>query len=183
MLKLTQAANRTDPPCAVEEELHALFEAEESKLLRFAFSLVGRRVVAEEIVQEVFLQLYLNWDNVDAPRAWLARSVRNRALNHLRKTRREFWLSDNPSPTVADDQGEPPDAMLEKLEMVAAMRCLIAELPEVDRQLIELRYFSGLKYREISTRVGMTVSNVGFRLHRLVKQLAIRLQARGVDGE
>lgn len=183
MLKSTQAANPTDPPCAVEKELHALFEAEESKLLRFAFSLVGRRVVAEEIVQEVFLQLYLNWDSVDAPRAWLARSVRNRALNHLRKTRREFWLSDSPSPTDADGQGEPPDAMLEKLEMVAAMRGLISELPEVDRQLIELRYFNGLKYREIGTRVGMTVSNVGFRLHCVVKQLALRMRSRGVVGD
>ncbi|MEM9479723.1 MAG: sigma factor, partial [Verrucomicrobiota bacterium] len=60
----------------------AIFEAEESPLLRFAFSLTGRRAIAEEVVQEVFLQLHRHWDNVENPRAWLYRSVRNRSYNH-----------------------------------------------------------------------------------------------------
>ncbi len=183
MLKSIRESSPTDAPSAVEPTLLALFEAEESKLLRFAFSLVGRRAVAEEIVQEVFLRLHVHWDSVEAPQAWLLRSVRNRALNHLRNTKREFWFSNGETPALPDDECETPDALLEKLESVAEMRRLVDELPEGDRRLIELRYFQGLKYREISTRVGLTVSNVGFRLHRVLKQLSSRLQGAdvGVD--
>ncbi len=185
MLKSTRESKATESPCTptpspAEPSLLALFEAEESKLLRYAFSIVGRRAVAEEIVQEVFLRLHVHWDSVEAPQAWLLRSVRNRSLNHLRNTKREFWFGGGESPVLTDDNCEAPDALLEKLELVAEMRRLVEELPEGDRRLIELRYFQGLKYREISTRVGLTVSNVGFRLHRLLKQLSGHLQSSDV---
>jgi RNA polymerase sigma factor (sigma-70 family) len=66
---------------------------------------------------------------------------------------------------------------------VAELRRLLEELPAGDRRLIELRYFEGLKYREISTSVGLTVSNVGFRLHRVLQQLASRLQSRDLEDD
>jgi RNA polymerase sigma factor (sigma-70 family) len=183
MLNTTPEVKPTDSPSAVEPNLRAIFEAEESTLLRLAFSLVGRRAVAEEIVQDAFLQLHVHWDSVDAPRAWLVRSIRNRALNHLRKTKREFWFSDGESPTLADGDCDTPNVLLEKLETVAELRRLVQELPADDRRLIELRYFDGLKYREISTSVGLTVSNVGFRLHRVLQQLASRLQSRDLEDD
>ena len=58
-------------------------------MLRYAFSLIRRRAVAEEIVQEVFLQLHVRWKDVDSPRAWLYRSVRNKVFNYMRDNRRE----------------------------------------------------------------------------------------------
>ena len=66
-----------------------LFESEEAPLLRYAFSLVRRRAVAEEIVQEVFLQLHVKWNDVESPRSWLYRSVRNKVFNYMRDNRRE----------------------------------------------------------------------------------------------
>ena len=57
--------------------LAKLFEAEESGLLRFALGLGGRRSIAEELVQETFLRLHQIWSQVENPRAWLYRSVRN----------------------------------------------------------------------------------------------------------
>ena len=48
--------------------LAALFEAEESGLLRYAIGLVGRRSVAEELVQETLLRLHQVWDQVEHPR-------------------------------------------------------------------------------------------------------------------
>ena len=76
----------------------AVFETEESGLLRYAIGLVGRRTVAEEIVQETFLRLHQSWAEVENPRAWLYRSVRNLALNHLRDHRRETVLEDDAVP-------------------------------------------------------------------------------------
>ncbi len=191
MLKSTPEVNPTEAPSEVSAEqakscrldLRALFEEQESKLLRFAFSFVGRRAVAEEIVQDVFLLLHVHRDQVDEPQAWLMRCVRNRALNHLRKTRREFWLADKDAPSAAEGADETPGAALEKLEIVAQMRRLVEELPEGDQRLIELRYFQGLKYREISSSIGLTVSNVGFRLHRVLQQLASQMQSHNREDE
>ena len=56
---------------AKPDSIVAVFESEESGLLGYAIGLVGRRSVAEEIVQETFLRLHQVWSEVDNPRAWL----------------------------------------------------------------------------------------------------------------
>ena len=58
MLKSTPRVNQSGANGAGEITLRDLFDREETPLLRYAFSLVGRRAVAEEIVQDVFLQLH-----------------------------------------------------------------------------------------------------------------------------
>src|SRR5262245_50536452 len=78
--------------------LAALFEAEESNLLRFALALVRRRTVAEELVQETFLRLHQVFAEVENPRAWLYRSLRNLALNHLRDHPAEAELHEETAP-------------------------------------------------------------------------------------
>src|SRR5215212_1457352 len=77
------------------QTLAALFESEESGLLRFAIGLVGQRMVAEELVQETFLRLHKVWEQVENPRGWLYRSLRNLALNHLRDHARETELDES----------------------------------------------------------------------------------------
>ncbi len=162
--------------------LHALFDAEETNLLRYAYAMTGRRAVAEEIVQEVFLQLHARWDHVEAPRAWLYRCVRNRGLNHLRSAKRETLQCDDEREAIAmDGQSETPEAMVARMETTIQLRQLLEQLNEVDQQLIRLKYFEGLKYREISEQTGLTISNVGYRLHHIMQQLASQLRPLGID--
>ena len=163
--------------------IRSLFETEESGLLRFAFSLTGRRAVAEEIVQEVFLQLHAKWNSVSEPRAWLYRSVRNSAFQHLRKTRRESLQTDEQRESLIDESNETPDDLIAHMEIVASLRSLVADLPEKDQRIIQLKYFEGLKYRDISQSTGLTVSNVGFRLHQILKKLAAGLLPKGNHDE
>lgn len=172
------------PPGGAKPTLRSLFEAEETPLLRYAFSLTGRRAIAEEIVQDVFLQLHTHWDDVENPRAWLFRSVRNRAYNHRRDHRREILTGDDDRPggSATGSESEPPDELLLRMEAAGFLRLMIAELEEGDRQLIHLKYFEGLKYRDISDRTGLSVGNVGYRLHHLLKQLAEKLRHLGIDG-
>ena len=182
-MKPTPRVNSSGAQGASDLTLRALFETEESALLRYAFSLTGRRAVAEEIVQEVFLQLHARWDDVDAPRAWLFRSVRNLAYNHLRDHRREILHMDDgdtPSPHAEEIT---PVGILQRTEAMAALRQLLGELSETDRLLVKLKYFEGLKYRDISARTGLTVSNVGYRLHHILKELAGKLRPLGIDGQ
>ena len=159
--------------------LAALFEIEESALLGFAIGLVGRRSVAEELVQEAFLRLHELWHEVDNPRAWLYRSIRNLALNHLRDHR--FETADHCEEEKPGNE-TPPDEALGRMEAVGMVRMLIAEMPEEERELIRLKYHEDLKYHEISKRTGLSVGNVGYKLHHLLKNLADALRHAGVEG-
>jgi RNA polymerase sigma-70 factor (ECF subfamily) len=158
--------------------LAAVFEAEEGPLLSFALGLVGRRSVAEDLVQEAFLRLHQVWDDVENPRAWLYRSIRNLALNHLRDHRRE---TDLPEDEMVGDESVPVEEMGRK-EAVGVVRMLLAELPAEDGELIRLKYAEDLKYHEIGQRTGLHVGTVGYKLHTLLKGLADSLRRAGVEG-
>jgi RNA polymerase sigma-70 factor (ECF subfamily) len=162
------------------QTLAALFEEEESGLLRFAIGLVRRRTVAEELVQETFLRLHQVWSQVENPRAWLYRSLRNLALNHLRDHRAETELNEENTPP--HDDGTPPADELGRMEAIGIVKLLLAEMPEDDRRLVQLKYHDELKYEEISRRTGMSVGNIGYKLHHLLKDLADALRRAGVEG-
>jgi len=183
MLKSTPRVNQSGAQGGGKLTLRTLFDTEETPLLRYAFSLVGRRAVAEEIVQEVFMQLHKRWDDVDSPRAWLFRCVRNRALDYVRDNRREVIDSDDREVQSSSAEDETPEAILLRMEATGALRQFVEELDETDRQLIKLKYFEDLKYRDIGARTGLSVSNVGYRLHHILKKLASQLRSRGIDGK
>lgn len=155
-----------------------LFEAEESGLLRYAIGLVGRRMVAEELVQETFLRLHKIWADVENPRGWLYRSLRNLALNHLRDHPKEAELTEE----TAQSEATLPAEILGRNEAVGMVRLLLAEMPESDRSLVRLKYHDDLQYAEISKRTGLSVSNVGYRLHHVLKALADNLRHAGIEG-
>ena len=183
MLKPTPRVNRSDAQGVSDLTLRTLFDAEETPLLRYALSITGRRAVAEEIVQEVFLQLHARWHEVDSPRAWLFRTVRNRSYSHVRDNKREVLSGDERDATSAGTEDEPPDVMILRTEAMDALRRLMNDLDETDRDLVKLKYFDDLKYRDISEKTGLSVGNVGYRLHHILKELAAKLRPLGIDGK
>lgn len=155
-----------------------IFAAEETPLLRFAHRLVGRREVAEDLVQDGFLKLHENWETVENPRAWLFRCVRNLAYNELRDRRRE--ISDNGSIHHASEEPA-ADETLGRLEAMGTLRRLISCLPAEQRKLLALKYEENLKYEQISLRTGLSAGNVGYKLHHLLKNLAESLRRAGIE--
>lgn len=173
-----QAALVAFPVEREKPTLAAFFEGEESALLGFAIGIVRRREVAEELVQEAFLRLHPLWDQIENPRAWMYRSLRNLALNHLRDHSRETAVE---KPDVPG-HGDAPDEELGRMEAVGMVRLLISELPPGDQALLRLKYHDDLKYQDISKQTGLSVSNVGYKLHHLLKGLADSLRLAGIDG-
>ena len=175
---------------APKPSLEAVFKAEQSPLLRYAFGLVGRREVAEELVQDAFMRLHQHWNEVVTPRAWLFRCVRNRAFNHLRDHKRETLTPpDTPDAYAASDFDpksamgqEAPDDVLAKLEAAGTLHVLVQELEERDREMLRLKYVEGMTYSQIGERIDMSVGNVGWRLHHVLKNLADVLRRSGVEG-
>lgn len=160
--------------------LAGLFETEEGPLLHFALGLVGQRMVAEELVQESFLRLHPLWAEVENPRAWLYRCVRNLALNHLRDHRRETGMEDVGE--TMPGSGELPVEDMGRREAVGLVRLFLADLPVEDRDLIHLKYHEDLKYHEIGQRTGLNAGTVGYKLHHLLKSLADTLRSAGIEG-
>lgn len=181
MLQSFPLADQSDELDASHLTLRTLFETEETPLLRYAFSLVGRRAVAEEIVQEVFLQLHEHWDQVDCPQAWLMRSVRNKAYNHIRDHKRETLRGDEHQVRTPNAGDETPEHVLLRMEAAGALRQTLEELDETDQQLVKLKYFDDLSYRELAAQTGLSISNVGYRLHHILKELGRKLRPLGID--
>src|SRR5258706_10638144 len=73
---------RSEPSAC--ETIEELFAALESPLLAYALRLVGQLSVAEDLVQEAFMRLHAQFNEVREPRRWLYRTVHNLALNQRR---------------------------------------------------------------------------------------------------
>ena len=165
-------------PMEEKPTLRQVFEEQESPLLRYACGLVGQRETAEDLVQDAFVRLHAHWDEVVNPRAWLFRTVRNLALNHLRDHQRETSFDAHQELASASPD---PEQALGKLEAIGTLQLLIAELSAEDRDLIHLKYHDKLKYDQISQCTGLSVGNVGYKLHHLLKNLADSLRHLGID--
>ncbi len=167
---------RTSP--VARRSLEEVFSDEESPLLRYAFGLLGRRELAEEVVQDAFLKLHEHWDEVEIPRVWLFRCVRNFSFNILRKNKRETL---DESPGDRETSLERPDDELGRLEAVGMIQMLVSEMEERDQSMVRMKYFQDLKYQEIADKLDMSVGNVGYRLHHLLKDLGERLRKSGIS--
>jgi len=165
-------------PMEDKPTLRQVFEAEESPLLRFAYGFVGQRETAEDLVQDAFLKLHAHWEDVANPRAWLFKTTRNLALNHIRDHKRETPFED---PDDFQSQSPEPDQSLGRFEAIGTLQLLVAELDQDDRQLIALKYHENLKYDQISQRTGLSVGNVGYKLHHALKNLADSLRRLGIE--
>jgi len=126
---------------------------------RIVYSLVLRILrqgtTAEEVVQDVFLQLWRNSAHYDLSRPfvpWLLTLARNRALDHLRlkserQRRREEQTEEFPQIATAAPEYE---KALDEKRRAEQVRALIGSLPAAQKKAIELAYFEGLSHSEIA---------------------------------
>ena len=162
---------------AIEEVLRQC----ESPLLAYAIKMVRDGEPAQEIVQEAFVRLHAAYAAVDAPRPWLYRTVFNLAMPHPRERQKVVPVGFSPEETPgAETPTSPaPDERLVRMEAVAQARACIEELDDRSQQLVRLRFEDGLSYKQMSERTGLTVTNVGYILHKSLKKLATALKQSG----
>ncbi len=177
------AVAQPDEPSAESpgaETITELFNALESLLLTYALRLVRDLNTAEDIVQEAFLRLQAEFQNVKAPRRWLYRTVHNLALNHQRRLGKVVSMDHPIADGIEIPDPQPlPDEQIARLEGIGLVRLTLATLDERSRELIRLKFTENLSYKEISQRTGLTVSNVGYLLHHALKAVAAELSRGG----
>ena len=180
----TAALLRTIDDLALVRRMAAREEAAVAELYdRFAGLLlaVSRRIVggaaeAEEVLQEAFLQAWLQAERYDPARSsvstWLVLIVRSRALDRLRsrQARDRATLAAEAEPR-AGDASSASEAYVFHGERRERVREVLAELPVEQRQVLELAFYEGLSQSEIATRTGAPLGTVKTRALLGMKKL------------
>ena len=167
------------------ETIEELFAALESPLLSYSLRLCGDSSAAEDLVQDAFMKLHAQFDEVREPRRWLYRTVHNLALNHRRKADKIVSLSPqtsetNPAGSDTQDPQPLPDEQIARWEGIGLVRLSLETLDGRSRELMRLKFNEELSYREISSRTGLSIGHVGYLLHHALKAVADELARNGV---
>ena len=170
----------------------ALFEKHVAGVVGFAMQFVGSRARAEELAQDVFLQVFRNRDRY-VPRArfstWLYRMVTNACVSEGRRAehRVRSYSMDQPSqegreepPPVPDPSGRGPEDALLTREGLDRIRRALGGLPAQQRAALLLARVVGMSYEDVATSLSCSVSAVKSLIHRATVTLRDRLQENGV---
>lgn len=158
-----------------EDGLARIFEAHYHALLKHVCPLVSDLSTAEDMVQEVFTQLWLKRENLNIEgklRPYLKRAVTNRAINHLKRHNR---LTFNESPEM-EEPADTPDAEVSNAREDALQRAL-QQLPEKCRVVFILSRFEALSHKEISDSLGVSVKTIENQITKAMKILRAALNS------
>lgn len=166
-----------------------LFQRYEGQALSFIHRLIGDQSRTEALGQEAFLRIFKDAKSYQYPRSfttWFYTIVRNLCKNELR------WRSRHPTVSIEEnvDHSEhggsehsarigdflesgatDPLLGLVSREMSQRLGQALRELPELERDILILNRFQGLKYREISEVVGVPISTVRARIYAALERL------------
>lgn len=128
-----------------------------------ALRVLGNTTAAEDVLQEVFLQLWRNPQAFDADRgrlpAWLAVITRNRAIDHLRKRPPEEDIED-----LTVSTGVNLENAAAQRQAVDKVRGVLSQLPAEQRRLLEMAFFDGMTHSEIAEKTGEPLGTIKTRI-------------------
>ncbi len=158
-----------------------VYRAMHAPLVTFAMRYVGDGARAEELVQDLFVELWQRrtaWTVQGSLRSYLFAAARNRALNLRRRDAVERdWADDEAHDAVRALHPAPtrPDVALEQEELQARLARALASLPERCALVMHLRWRDGLSYGEIAEVMGISTKGVENQLGRGLKALREKL--------
>jgi RNA polymerase sigma-70 factor (ECF subfamily) len=133
---------------------------------------VRSRAIAEEIVQDVMLELWKRRESLadnSSPQAYLFQSTRNRSLNHLRHER--VVKEAEPYATKTEAVDSKAHSHMVEDEMRAAVQRAIEGLPDKCREIFEMSRTNGLRYSEIATVLGISIKTVEAQMGKALRVL------------
>lgn len=165
------------------EKFADLVERYQIPLIHFLRRTLGTDEEVFDCAQDAFLAAYRNLSRYSEEhpfRAWLYTIARNKALDLLRKRRREvpLVLDEN----LLDHQPLPEQVWLAK-EQTSLLAEVLNELPEHYRQALYLRFHQELSYEEIALVLDVPVSRIKTYLHRGKEKMRQHLKRRDIHGD
>ena len=171
-----------------ERALAALYDATAGRVYALAVRICGQCQAAEEVVSDVYLQVWEQAQRYDATRGkvltWLLTICRSRALDRLRR-RDRAETHPEPDSLRADSAsaGSDPLDIALALERGGIMHSAIQTLNPTQQQLLALAFFKGLSHREIAVHTGMPLGSVKTLLRKAMQSLKSSLTRTSVDLE
>jgi RNA polymerase sigma-70 factor, ECF subfamily len=161
-----------------EAALAALYDRYAGMLSSVLNRILRDTQAAEEILQDIFFQLWRNPSRFDSSRGslpgWLLVIARNRAISRLRRH----------NPAAGDELAENSvvfpgnfESAVAQKELLDRVKGALAGLPKEQRACVELAYFEGLTHSEIAARTGDPLGTVKTRLRSAVETLKRTLHA------
>ncbi len=151
-----------------EEAFARLMNRWHGRIYNYAFRYSNRKVFAQEVVQQTFIQVYQKIDQLEDVRRflpWLYRIAANCCHSEGRSNRNRNALVSvvEELPEVIADST--PGDLYEKAERKSVVRAVLQEIPENQREVIILKEYEGLKFREIAAALGESENTVKSRLY------------------
>ncbi len=175
---MSETAMAAPPPTMTRStplDVEALWRQAADDLFAYACTVLRDPAAAEEIVAVTFERALRRRSRYDRrrgdARAWLFGIARNAAIDELRRRRRGATLVHDPPDLAVPDAVDDVVARDVAARRGAAVAEAVAALPGSDRELVALKFHSGLSNAEIADVLGISVSNVGSRLHRVLCRL------------
>lgn len=166
----TQAPNNPEEAALIERirsgdetAMEDMYDRYSGIVYGVALRVLGDTSAAEDVLQEVFLQLWRNPQSFDANRgklpAWLAVIARNRAIDHLRKRPPEEDLSGVSVSTGLNLESEAAQRLA-----VEKIRAVFSRLPLDQRRALEMAFFEGMTHTEIASKTGEPLGTIKTRI-------------------
>lgn len=165
--------------CRTPEEVAQFVRTYSDELVRYAFCVVGEENAAEEVALRAMADYVYRSRTKTLSRAYLWRMVHSRAVDYVRRHRREVPL--DAVPDMAADASPEQDALREERARIL-YRCLRRLPPDYGRALY-LHHLSGLSMEDVARVMGRSVKQVYNLLARGKAALKQRLLEEGIDNE
>ena len=155
-------------------------------LYSFALRMVGNTAEAEDLVQEVFVELWNRAAEFDAQRAkpftWAVAIIRNKAVDRIRSRTRRSAILERAAPDIADfslgTAASDATLPLHTAETAGIVREAFAALPDEQRTPLTLAFFDGLSQSEIAERLQQPLGTIKARIRRGLARLRDRLEGK-----
>jgi RNA polymerase sigma-70 factor (ECF subfamily) len=152
-----------------------LYDRFSTLVFTLAMRMLKARSDAEDLLQEVFVQVWRQAENYSAergsPEAWIINIARSRAIDKIRSIRRmqkSFVLTDDPARAESPENVE---SSAVESETRLTMNSALANLPDTQRKVLELAYFDGLTQNEIADRLAEPLGTVKTRMRSGIQKL------------
>lgn len=138
-----------------------------NKLFRFSFNMINDAVIAEDVVQEVFIKLWKKRDDIDQINnieAWCMRVTRNLSIDKMRsKHRRTEGFKEG---FDMRDEAPSPYQKTAGSDIFSKIKNLMKKLPEKQRMVMELRDIEGFSYQEVADALEISLDQVKVNIYR-----------------
>jgi len=162
--------------------LQALYGRHHVKVFRFALRLLRNEQNAEDVVSEVFIDVWRNpagFEGRSEASTWLLAIARNKAYSLLRKKKED--QIDEDSAAEIEDAADNPEVVMQKKTKGDLLRACLSRLSVEHREVIDLVYYHDKSVEEVALIVGAPEGTVKTRMFHARKKLSELAQAAGID--